>query len=132
MPTITPSEVVLYGNTLVYLARVEAADGSVIQAADVYSVHVDIFNRATGENLLNSGAGDDPAVADCIFDTLKTDYHWSIDSTGYNFRYVIGSSVTQVSGATCDIAVALVDAARDDNQVAFGATFSTTKKPGSV
>lgn len=71
------------------LARVHA-DGSNIVQTDLSSISRSIYNGSSGALISGPTA---LTVANVIFDTLQVDGRWSKDSTGYNFRDDIGSTV---------------------------------------
>ena len=77
------------GSSFTVLARVHA-DGAEVLQENVAAIHYAVFNKASGEVILESTA---LTVNQVIFDTLQTDGRWNKDTTGYNFRHNINQSL---------------------------------------
>jgi hypothetical protein len=79
--------VVWEDSTPFLMARIEGTDGDLITQADVSSIaytSVDMHGDTT--SAVSSGA---LVVAATVFDTLQTDSRWTVDSTGYNFGFLL-------------------------------------------
>lgn len=80
---------------LTIIGRVEGLDGDAIVQADLASIALKVFNNSTKEQI---GVTTALTVSDVIFDTLQTDYGWSADSEGYNFRYTMAATFFPTGG----------------------------------
>ena len=69
------------------MARVAGVDGDDIVQGDLASIAYAI----TGADGTSVGTGS-LTVSEVVFDTLQTDARWSVDSTGYNFRWDVDVS----------------------------------------
>ena len=78
------------------LARVVGGDGQPIVQADVssaeYSVYLLDDQDSDARTAITGHAGVALTVANVIFNSLQTDSLWTVDTTGYNFRYVLDVS----------------------------------------
>ena len=93
---------VLENGTLVMMARVDNESAALITQANVSAVEYTVY-------LLDENYPDNPdtrtaitdhtavavAKASCVFDTLQTGGFWTIDETGYNFKWTLAINVTQ-------------------------------------
>lgn len=70
------------------MARVTGTDGANIVQADITSITCAVFDK-TGASVSTPSV----VVATSVFDTLQTDSRWTVDSTGYNFRFDAAASV---------------------------------------
>ena len=93
----TPTLATIYEDTAITcMARIMGDDAVRIEQADVTSITLKTFlNYGTTATSTTS-----LVVADVVFDTLQTDARWTKDSTGYNFRYQIPSSVFDTGDST--------------------------------
>jgi len=66
------------------LARVLAPDGLAAQQADVSSATLKVYLQSDPTTAI---AEVTLTVSSVFFDTLQTDPLWTVDSTGYNFKY---------------------------------------------
>ena len=74
------------------LARVLGNAGTAITQASLTSIGCKVFdlNSTTPETAVSTPT---VTIASAVFDTLQTDARWTVDSTGYNFLFVIAASV---------------------------------------
>lgn len=85
-----PAGVVLEREDVYFLARVYTPDGTLLVEADTtvatcLNVSVFLTSGAAPVTAVYSASAQDGTNE--IFDTLQTDGYWTLDSTGYNFRY---------------------------------------------
>lgn len=89
--------------TATLLARVTARDGTgatqasgrkLLKQADLSAIAIKVFNVADPSTAVLDTA---LTIANVIFDTLQTD--WDADSTGYNFKTTLASTVLATGGA---------------------------------
>lgn len=83
-------------STFSLMARFEVDGANAVQA-DCTSIAVKAWDTRDFDNTVVASA---LVVADVVFDTLQTDGRWSVDTTGYNFRYDVPDTVCTVAGAT--------------------------------
>ncbi len=80
------------------MARVVGDDNEAVQPADLKSITLKVYD----DNAANHDATTSTAtvtIASAVFDTLvTTDGCWDYDSTGYNFKYTIPSTVFATGG----------------------------------
>ena len=72
------------------MARIYSPTGALITQAGTTSVTRTVTNLRTGAVI---SAASPLTVANVIFDTLQTDARWTKDSTGYNFKDSITSTI---------------------------------------
>jgi len=79
------------------LARVTGADGAAITQASLTSISYKVFdlNSTTPSTAVATGT---VTIATSVFDTLQTDAIWSEDTSGYNFKHTIASTVFTTGG----------------------------------
>ena len=86
----TPTIATIYEDTgVTCMSRIFGDDGLAVEQSDVSSIDLAVFKNTTTSATYTASL----TVADVIFDTLQTDARWSLDSTGYNFRYAVVASV---------------------------------------
>ena len=93
----TPTRATIYEDTgTTCMARIMGDDASAITQAGISSITLNVFkdDSTTAEITVT------PSISTCVFDTYQTDARWSKDSTGYNFRHQIPSSVMDTGDAT--------------------------------
>jgi len=82
------------------MARWRGSTGGNLKQANVttiaYQVHDLHVSSTAGAVASSTGL----TVSDVIFDTLQTDERWTKDTTGYNFRHTLGSTVFATGGHT--------------------------------
>ncbi len=74
---------------LVILARVRGLDGEDITQVTISSVSVRVFDLGVNRQI---GTTLSPTVLSTVYDTLQKNNQWTVDSIGYNFRYVVPAS----------------------------------------
>ena len=67
------------------MSRIEGNAGANIVQADITSIELNSFNKATPGTLIISARN--IVVGSTVFDSLQTPAVWTTDATGYNFRY---------------------------------------------
>jgi hypothetical protein len=82
-------------STFDVMARFEV-DGSNATQSDCSSITMKAWKTTDFDNTVLSAA---LTVSSVVFDTLQTDGRWSVDSTGYNFRYSVADTICTVAGA---------------------------------
>jgi hypothetical protein len=76
------------------LARIRGNDAANIVQADISSINLCVSQKGGTPDT----AGTAVTVATVIFNTLQTDARWTVDSTGYNFRYEVPAASLPVGG----------------------------------
>jgi hypothetical protein len=84
------------------VARVTGENGADIVKASITAITYTVYDQKTGAVTKTSTA---LVVADVVFDTLQTDDRWTIDATGYNFRFVVPGAAFPNGGTTHEVAV---------------------------
>jgi hypothetical protein len=79
------STLILEDSSVVVMARVLATDRQFAVQADVSAIALKVADFTTAEETHDATL----VVADTVFNTLQTDARWTVDSTGYNFRYTV-------------------------------------------
>ena len=93
----TPTRGTIYEDSgLTCMARIQGADASYITQATTSAITLAVFKNANTTATYTASL----TVADVIGDVLQTDARWSLDSTGYNFRYSVVASVFDAGDAT--------------------------------
>ena len=64
------------------MARIRGTDAANIVQADISSIDLAIHCSDGTDNAVGA-----IVVSSVVFNTLQTDARWTVDSTGYNFRY---------------------------------------------
>jgi len=77
------------------MARITGLDGAVITQGSISTITCAVFDP-TGASVATPTV----VVADSVFDALQTDARWTVDSTGYNFRYDVAASVMATGDKT--------------------------------
>lgn len=115
----TPTLATIYEDTAITcMARIMGDDAARIVTADVTSITLKTFlnygTTATSTTTITT-------FTNIIFDTLQTDARWTKDTTGYNFRYQIPSSVFDTGDSTyrCEFLFDLTDGSQPDLFVIF-------------
>lgn len=121
MPVIEASAVVAWGNSVVCLARVVGADQTPITVDSVSSVEINVVRRSNGEIVVD----EDPDPGDVFFDDLQTDYGWTVDAIGYNFRYIVNGDNLQHYAETFDMKACARDQSTPTIPTRWTQTFST-------
>ena len=79
------------------MARITGNDATNIQQADVTTIAYTVSSLATdadtGVVTGTETATGTLTVSSVVFDTLQTDARWTLDSTGYNFRWDVPASI---------------------------------------
>jgi len=80
-----PAEAYIWEDSgLVCMARVIGEDAENLVQADVSSIDCTVTHLPTG-----AFTEPDVTVSSAVFNTLQTDSRWTVDSTGYNFRFTV-------------------------------------------
>lgn len=74
------------------MARVTGNDGAAITQASLSTITYKVFDLKTE---VSTGS---LTISSVVFDTLQTDARWTVDSTGYNFRWDAPASLFTTSG----------------------------------
>ena len=93
----TPTLATIYEDTAITcMARIQGDDAVNITQSDVTSITLKTFlNYGTTATTTTS-----LTVSTSVFNALQTDARWTKDSTGYNFRFQIPSSVFVAGDST--------------------------------
>jgi len=75
------------------MARINGTDGTAITQSAVNTITCTVY-----DSTLTSVATPSVVVGDSVFNTLQTDSRWTVDSTGYNFRYDVAATVMTAPG----------------------------------
>lgn len=86
--------VVYEDSTFSLMSRFEV-DGSNATQSDCSSITVRAWDVDDYSTAVLSAT---LTVSSVVFDTLQTDGRWSVDSTGYNFRYDVADTVCTLPG----------------------------------
>jgi hypothetical protein len=79
------------------MGRGKSLSGSYFQQADFSSIVLKVFDMADSSAPVNGASGETIAPSSVIFNALQTsDARWTLDATGYNFRYL--TSAAQLPG----------------------------------
>lgn len=72
------------------MGRGKSLSGSYFQQADFSTINLKIYDMADpAGGPINGASGENLTISSIIFNTLQTaDARWTIDETGYNFRYL--------------------------------------------
>lgn len=93
----TPTLGTIYEDTgLECMARIQSSSATYIGQATTSAITLAVFKNANTTATYTASL----TVADVIYGTLQTDARWSLDSTGYNFRYSVVASVFDTGDAT--------------------------------
>ena len=71
-----------------FLARVVGEDAALLLIANVTSISYKVYDTTDG----SESATGSLTVSSVIFDTLQTDARWTVDTTGYNFKFLMPAS----------------------------------------
>ena len=85
----TPTKALIYeGTGLTCMARITGEDATNVTQAAVSSIALNVYadESTTAESTTAL------VVSSTIFDALQTDARWTVDATGYNFKYEIASA----------------------------------------
>lgn len=87
----------IFEDSGLYLAgRVEdALTGDELTQSDLTSITLKVYEISDPGTEIDS---ETLVIADTVFDTLQTD-GWTVDSTGYNFRYLVPETSLPLGGA---------------------------------
>jgi len=78
------------------MARILGDDAAAITQSTTSAITVAVFKNASTTATYTASL----TVADVVFNSYQTDARWDLDSTGYNFRYAVISSVFDEGDAT--------------------------------
>ena len=65
-------------------SRIRNRNAEVVTRAMVSSIALKVFDTCDASTPISTTA---PSKTDVVFDTLQTGGGWTVDATGYNFRY---------------------------------------------
>jgi hypothetical protein len=91
-PTDITREVIWENTQPTCMARVEGSTGGNITPSDVSALKYNVFNLSSTAPTVALTTGTLSTTAN-VFETLQTDSRWSKDTTGYNFRAVLPSTL---------------------------------------
>jgi hypothetical protein len=77
------------------MARVIGEDAENLVQADVSSIDCTVWHVPTGTK-----TEPDVTVSSAVFNALQTDSRWTVDSTGYNFRFTVPAASFAKAGKT--------------------------------
>ncbi len=83
----------------VFMARVVNASGQTINQASVSAIEYTVYELTTddpsGLSAVTGHTGVALTVGDVIYDTLRDDDAWTVDTEGYNFRHELDVSTDE-------------------------------------
>ena len=105
----------------VIMARVVNYDDTDIVQADLSSIAYSVFNTSldptdAGYTVVD---GQSMTISSVIFDTLQTDNGWSVDTTGYNFKFTFDDDVFTNGNTTYRVEVTMSQASTPDLKVVY-------------
>jgi hypothetical protein len=104
------------------LARIVGVDAAAIVQADVSSISYSVYERDE-EDAPGSGSAvrENAAltVSSVVFNALQTDARWTVDSTGYNFRYAAPVTDFPNPSKVYDVEIKFTPASGDVYHVVF-------------
>ncbi len=106
------------------MARVVGSDAVAITQSDIASIAYTIWDLSATSSAINSGSLD---AADVVFDSLQTDDRWTVDDTGYNFRWAAAASLFPAFDAikkTFRVEIVLTDTVAAEIALLFELTLS--------
>jgi hypothetical protein len=84
-----------YG-TATFMARIVGADGTPVQQTDITAVSYGLFllddQDADARTPVAEHDDVDLTEGEVLFDVLQTDFIWTVDAVGYNFRHTLDVS----------------------------------------
>ena len=84
-----------YG-TATFMARIVGADGTPVQQADVAALSYRLFllddQDADARTAVAEHGNVALTVGEVLFDVLQTNFIWTVDAVGYNFRHTLDVS----------------------------------------
>ena len=85
----TPTKALIYeGTGLTCMARITGEDATNVTQAAVSSIALNVYSdESTTANSTTA-----LVVSSTVFDALQTDARWTVDATGYNFKFEIDSA----------------------------------------
>tara|TARA_R100000655_G_scaffold11743_6_gene27022 strand:+ start:1670 stop:2047 length:378 start_codon:yes stop_codon:yes gene_type:complete len=93
----SPTRATIYEDTgITCMARILGDDAAAITQSTTSAITVAVFKNASTTATYTASL----TVADVVFNSYQTDARWDLDSTGYNFRYAVISSVFDEGDAT--------------------------------
>jgi len=93
----TPTNATIYEDTgVTCMSRIFGDDAAAITQGTTSAITLAVFKNTTTAATYTASL----TVADVVFNALQTDARWSLDSTGYNFRYGVVASVFDDGDAT--------------------------------
>jgi cystathionine beta-lyase/cystathionine gamma-synthase len=101
------------------MGRVLGPDATNVTQAGVTSIAFSVYDKANLAVALSTGT---MTVSTVIFDTLQTDARWTVDSTGYNFRYDAPNTLLPRGSATYRLEVAFTPASGSPFHTVYEAT----------
>lgn len=93
----TPTKATIYEDSgLTCMARILSESAAAITQATTSSIELKTFKNTSTTATSTTAL----TVADVVYDSYQTDARWTKDSTGYNFKYPVPSSVFDDGDAT--------------------------------
>ena len=93
----TPTNATIYEDTgVTCMSRILGDDAAAITQSTTSAITVAVFKNTSTTATYTASL----TVADVVFDSYQTDARWSLDSTGYNWRYAVVASVFDAGDAT--------------------------------
>jgi hypothetical protein len=88
MSAVIVTEAVFEDSGCYLLARIRGNDAANIVQADISSINLCVSQKGGTPDTVGTAV----TVATVIFNTLQTDARWTVDATGYNFRYAVSAA----------------------------------------
>ena len=88
------------------MARIVGDDAAVITQSDISSIAYSVHDKSDGSETATGSL----TVANVVYDTLQTDSRWTVDATGYNFRWAVPASIPATGGKTYQLEIAFTPA----------------------
>lgn len=97
MSAIIVTEAVFEDSGCYLMARIRGNDAANIVQSDITSINLCVNRK--GEPSPDT-TGSAVTVSSVVFNTLQTDARWTVDGTGYNFRYAVSAAELPLGGRT--------------------------------
>lgn len=94
MSGIIETQAVFEDSGCYLLARIVGNAAANIVQADISSINLAVTREGGDADVTGTAV----TVATVIFNTLQTDARWTVDATGYNFRYEVPAATLAVGG----------------------------------
>ena len=85
----TPKQTYWADTGLVLMARLRYLSGSLLAQGTLDSITLSVWDMGDGDDTPVFVTDYELVIADTVFDTLQTDSRWTVDTLGYNWRYIL-------------------------------------------